>query len=132
MDAFHQFQLVCQMWSLTEREVLATVTHVLIASRVDYCKELYMRLPLKTVLNRLSQGCCDVCMLQGPHLSSFKRLSVTNSVLLATAKSADSYLQRYVPTPHILVTGLQRSVVMNVDCKDSPHFQINYDCGHTH
>ncbi|XP_053142271.1 uncharacterized protein LOC128340742 [Hemicordylus capensis] len=48
-SAFYQLRLICQLQPYLERESLATVTHALVTSCLDYCNALYMGLPLKIV-----------------------------------------------------------------------------------
>nr|GFC43941.1 hypothetical protein [Tanacetum cinerariifolium] len=47
--AFAQLRLVRQLRPYLDRADLATVTHALVTSRLDYCNALYVGLPLKTV-----------------------------------------------------------------------------------
>ncbi|KAF7234592.1 Vomeronasal type-2 receptor 26 [Varanus komodoensis] len=46
---FLQLQLIHQLRPYLENDCLATVTHALVTSRLDFCNALYMGLPLKTV-----------------------------------------------------------------------------------
>ncbi|KAF7253829.1 Lymphoid-restricted membrane protein [Varanus komodoensis] len=48
-SAFFQLRLIHQLRPYLEDDCLATVTHVLVTSRLDFCNALYMGLPLKTV-----------------------------------------------------------------------------------
>ncbi|KAF7250284.1 Band 4.1-like protein 4A [Varanus komodoensis] len=48
-SAFHQLQLIHQLCPYLEDNCLATVTHALVTSRLDFCNMLYVGLPLKTV-----------------------------------------------------------------------------------
>ncbi|KAF7252401.1 hypothetical protein EYD10_01895 [Varanus komodoensis] len=48
-SAFFQLQLIHQLRPYLEYDCLATVTHVLVTSRLDFCNVLYVGLPLKTV-----------------------------------------------------------------------------------
>ncbi|KAF7250970.1 Interleukin-1 receptor accessory protein-like 1, partial [Varanus komodoensis] len=48
-SAFLQLQLINQLRPYLEYDCLATVTHVLVTSRLDFCNTLYVGLPLKTV-----------------------------------------------------------------------------------
>ncbi|KAF7235274.1 hypothetical protein EYD10_17889 [Varanus komodoensis] len=48
-SAFHQLRLIHQLCPYLEDDCLATVMHVLVTSRLDFCNVLYMGLPLKTV-----------------------------------------------------------------------------------
>ncbi|XP_061465627.1 uncharacterized protein LOC133376825 [Rhineura floridana] len=47
--AFYQLRLVAQLHPYLDRENLASVVHVLVTSKLDYCNALYVGLPLKTV-----------------------------------------------------------------------------------
>ncbi|XP_061487326.1 prostacyclin synthase isoform X4 [Rhineura floridana] len=47
--AFYQLRLVAQLRPYLDRENLASVVHVLVTSKLDYCNALYVGLPLKTV-----------------------------------------------------------------------------------
>ncbi|KAF7250967.1 putative RNA-directed DNA polymerase from transposon BS [Varanus komodoensis] len=48
-NAFLQLQLINQLRPYLEYDCLATVTHALVTSCLDFCNALYMGLPLKTV-----------------------------------------------------------------------------------
>ncbi|KAF7238810.1 hypothetical protein EYD10_14545 [Varanus komodoensis] len=48
-SAFLQLQLIRQLRPYLEYDCLATVTHALVTSRLDFCNTLYVGLPLKTV-----------------------------------------------------------------------------------
>ena len=48
-SAFTQLKLVHQLHLFLEMLGLATVTHALVTSRLDYCNTLYVGLPLKMV-----------------------------------------------------------------------------------
>ncbi|KAF7243358.1 Collagen alpha-1(XXIV) chain [Varanus komodoensis] len=48
-SAFLQLWLINQLRPYLEYDCLATVTHVLVTSRLDFCNALYVGLPLKTV-----------------------------------------------------------------------------------
>ncbi|KAF7247022.1 putative RNA-directed DNA polymerase from transposon BS [Varanus komodoensis] len=48
-SAFLQLRLIHQLRPYLEDNCLATVTHALVTSRLDFCNALYVRLPLKTV-----------------------------------------------------------------------------------
>ncbi|KAF7240380.1 Keratin, type II cytoskeletal 79 [Varanus komodoensis] len=48
-SAFLQLQLINQLRPYLEYDCLATVTHALVTSRLDFCNALYVGLPLKTV-----------------------------------------------------------------------------------
>ncbi|KAF7254239.1 hypothetical protein EYD10_01276 [Varanus komodoensis] len=48
-SAFFQLRLIHQLHPYLENDCLATVTHALVTSRLDFCNALYMGLPLKTV-----------------------------------------------------------------------------------
>ncbi|KAF7235683.1 putative RNA-directed DNA polymerase from transposon BS [Varanus komodoensis] len=48
-SAFLQLRLINQLLPYLEYDCLATVTHVLVTSRLDFCNALYVGLPLKTV-----------------------------------------------------------------------------------
>ncbi|KAF7236187.1 putative RNA-directed DNA polymerase from transposon BS [Varanus komodoensis] len=48
-SAFLQLQLINQLCPYLEYDCLATVTHALVTSRLDFCNALYVGLPLKTV-----------------------------------------------------------------------------------
>ncbi|KAF7242518.1 LINE-1 retrotransposable element ORF2 protein [Varanus komodoensis] len=48
-SAFLQLRLIHQLRPFLENDCLATVTHVLVTSRLDFCNTLYVGLPLKTV-----------------------------------------------------------------------------------
>ncbi|KAF7246806.1 Chorion-specific transcription factor GCMa, partial [Varanus komodoensis] len=48
-SAFLQLRLINQLRPYLEYDCLATVTHVLVTSRLDFCNVLYVGLPLKTV-----------------------------------------------------------------------------------
>ncbi|KAF7254422.1 hypothetical protein EYD10_00127 [Varanus komodoensis] len=48
-SAFLQLRLIHQLCPYLEFDCLATVTHALVTSRLDFCNALYMGLPLKTV-----------------------------------------------------------------------------------
>ncbi|KAF7235229.1 Protein TANC1 [Varanus komodoensis] len=48
-SAFLQLQLIHQLCPYLEHDSLATVTHALVTSRLDFCNALYVGLPLKTV-----------------------------------------------------------------------------------
>ncbi|KAF7243828.1 Alanine--glyoxylate aminotransferase 2, mitochondrial [Varanus komodoensis] len=48
-SAFHQLRLIHQLRPYLEDDCLATVTHALVTSRLDFCNVLYVGLPLKTV-----------------------------------------------------------------------------------
>ncbi|KAF7250878.1 Protein translocase subunit SecA [Varanus komodoensis] len=48
-SAFHQLRLIHQLRRYLEDNCLATVTHPLVTSRLDFCNALYMGLSLKTV-----------------------------------------------------------------------------------
>ena len=48
-SAFAQLKLVLQLRSFLEMSDLATVTHALVTSYLDYCNALYVGLPSKTV-----------------------------------------------------------------------------------
>ncbi|KAF7247075.1 putative RNA-directed DNA polymerase from transposon BS [Varanus komodoensis] len=48
-SAFFQLRLIHQLHPYLENDCLVTVTHALVTSRLDFCNELYMGLPLKTV-----------------------------------------------------------------------------------
>ncbi|KAF7251302.1 putative uncharacterized transposon-derived protein F52C9.6, partial [Varanus komodoensis] len=47
-SAFFQLQLIHQLCPYLEYDCLATVTHTLVTSRLDFCNMLYVGLPLKT------------------------------------------------------------------------------------
>uniref|UniRef100_A0A803TWJ5 Reverse transcriptase domain-containing protein n=1 Tax=Anolis carolinensis TaxID=28377 RepID=A0A803TWJ5_ANOCA len=47
-EAFAELRLVHQLHPYLRKSDLATVVHVLVTSRLDYCNALYMGLPLKT------------------------------------------------------------------------------------
>lgn len=47
-NAFHQLQLISQLWPFQDRKDPATMMHTLVISRLDYCKVLHVRLPLKS------------------------------------------------------------------------------------
>ncbi|KAF7235690.1 Anoctamin-2 [Varanus komodoensis] len=48
-NAFLQLRLINQLCPYLEYDCLATVTHALVTSRLDFCNALYVGLPLKTV-----------------------------------------------------------------------------------
>ncbi|KAF7252107.1 putative RNA-directed DNA polymerase from transposon BS [Varanus komodoensis] len=48
-SAFLQLRLIHQLRRYLEYDCLATVTHALVTSRLDFCNALYVGLPLKTV-----------------------------------------------------------------------------------
>ncbi|KAF7239466.1 putative RNA-directed DNA polymerase from transposon BS [Varanus komodoensis] len=48
-STFFQLQLIHQLCPYLENDCLATVTHALVTSRLDFCNALYVGLPLKTV-----------------------------------------------------------------------------------
>ncbi|KAF7239262.1 WD repeat-containing protein 90 [Varanus komodoensis] len=48
-SAFFQLRLIYELRPYLENDCLATVTHALVTSRLDFCNTLYMGLPLKTV-----------------------------------------------------------------------------------
>ena len=48
-NAFYQLRLVVQLHPYLDRDSLASVVHALVTSKLDYCKALYIGLPLKTV-----------------------------------------------------------------------------------
>ncbi|KAF7252847.1 Leucine-rich repeat-containing protein 72 [Varanus komodoensis] len=48
-NAFLQLRLINQLRPYLEYDCLATVTHALVTSRLDFCNALYVGLPLKTV-----------------------------------------------------------------------------------
>ncbi|KAF7239847.1 Cardiolipin synthase (CMP-forming) [Varanus komodoensis] len=48
-SAFLQLRLIHQLRPYLEYDCLATVTHALVTSRLDFCNALYLGLPLKTV-----------------------------------------------------------------------------------
>ncbi|KAF7246618.1 Mitochondrial tRNA-specific 2-thiouridylase 1 [Varanus komodoensis] len=48
-SAFLQLRLIHQLRLFLENDCLATVTHTLVTSRLDFCNALYVGLPLKTV-----------------------------------------------------------------------------------
>ncbi|KAF7251647.1 Serine/threonine-protein phosphatase 4 regulatory subunit 4 [Varanus komodoensis] len=48
-SAFLQLWLIHQLYPYLEYDCLATVTHELVTSRLDFCNALYVGLPLKTV-----------------------------------------------------------------------------------
>uniref|UniRef100_A0A8D2Q3W3 Reverse transcriptase domain-containing protein n=1 Tax=Varanus komodoensis TaxID=61221 RepID=A0A8D2Q3W3_VARKO len=48
-SAFFQLWLIHQLRTYLENDCLATVTHALVTSRLDFCNMLYVGLPLKTV-----------------------------------------------------------------------------------
>ncbi|KAF7238279.1 Retinoic acid receptor beta, partial [Varanus komodoensis] len=48
-SAFLQLRLINQLRPYLEYDCLATVTHTLVTSRLDFCNALYVGLPLKTV-----------------------------------------------------------------------------------
>ncbi|KAF7251907.1 Polypeptide N-acetylgalactosaminyltransferase 16 [Varanus komodoensis] len=48
-SAFLQLRLINQLRPYLEYDCLATVTHALVTSRLDFCNTLYVGLPLKTV-----------------------------------------------------------------------------------
>ncbi|KAF7237429.1 Motile sperm domain-containing protein 1 [Varanus komodoensis] len=48
-SAFFQLRLIHQLRPYLENDCLATVTHALVTSRLDFCNALYVGLPLKTV-----------------------------------------------------------------------------------
>ncbi|KAF7239825.1 Ran-binding protein 17 [Varanus komodoensis] len=48
-SAFLQLRLIHQLRHYLEEDCLATVTHALVTSRLDFCNALYVGLPLKTV-----------------------------------------------------------------------------------
>ncbi|KAF7249630.1 putative RNA-directed DNA polymerase from transposon BS [Varanus komodoensis] len=48
-NAFFQLRLIHQLRPYLEYDCLATVTHALVTSRLDFCDALYVGLPLKTV-----------------------------------------------------------------------------------
>ncbi|KAF7248337.1 C3a anaphylatoxin chemotactic receptor [Varanus komodoensis] len=48
-SAFFQLRLIHQLRPYLEYDCLATVTHALVTSRLDFCNALYVGLPLKTV-----------------------------------------------------------------------------------
>ncbi|KAF7241559.1 RNA-directed DNA polymerase from mobile element jockey [Varanus komodoensis] len=48
-SAFLQLRLIHQLRPYLEYDCLATVTHALVTSRLDFCNALYVGLPLKTV-----------------------------------------------------------------------------------
>ncbi|KAF7247742.1 thiamine pyrophosphokinase 1 [Varanus komodoensis] len=48
-SAFLQLRLIHQLCPYLEYDCLATVTHALVTSRLDFCNALYVGLPLKTV-----------------------------------------------------------------------------------
>ncbi|KAF7246268.1 Visual pigment-like receptor peropsin [Varanus komodoensis] len=48
-SAFLQLRLINQLRPYLEFDCLATVTHALVTSRLDFCNALYVGLPLKTV-----------------------------------------------------------------------------------
>ena len=48
-NVFAQLKLLCQLCPFLEMSNLATVTHALVTSRLDYCNVLYVGLPLKSV-----------------------------------------------------------------------------------
>ncbi|KAF7254388.1 Parkin coregulated gene protein [Varanus komodoensis] len=48
-SAFLQLRLIHQLRPYLENDCLATVTHALVTSRLDFCNALYLGLPLKTV-----------------------------------------------------------------------------------
>ena len=54
--AFAQLKLVCQLCPFLERSDLATVTHALVTSQLDYCNALYMGLPLESVWKQWIQN----------------------------------------------------------------------------
>ncbi|KAF7238474.1 HORMA domain-containing protein 2 [Varanus komodoensis] len=66
-SAFLQLRLIHHLRPYLEEDCLATVTHALVTSRLDFCNALYMGLPLKTVWilqmvqNKAAriQGCFD-------------------------------------------------------------------------
>ncbi|KAF7251997.1 hypothetical protein EYD10_02590 [Varanus komodoensis] len=47
-SAFLQLWLIHQLCPYLENDCLATVTHALVTSRLDFCNVIYVRLPLKT------------------------------------------------------------------------------------
>ncbi|KAF7252624.1 Craniofacial development protein 2 [Varanus komodoensis] len=65
-SAFHQLRLIHQLHPYLEDDCLATVTHALVTSRLDFCNVLYVGLPLKTVWilqkvqNRAASLKCDI------------------------------------------------------------------------
>ncbi|KAF7245360.1 RNA-directed DNA polymerase from mobile element jockey [Varanus komodoensis] len=48
-STFLQLRLIHQLRPFLENDCLATVTHALVTSRLDYCNALYMSIPLKMV-----------------------------------------------------------------------------------
>ncbi|KAF7248327.1 putative uncharacterized transposon-derived protein F52C9.6 [Varanus komodoensis] len=48
-SVFLQLRLIHQLRPFLENDCLATVTHALVTSRLDFCNALYVGLPLKTV-----------------------------------------------------------------------------------
>ncbi|KAF7244471.1 Ubiquitin-conjugating enzyme E2 U [Varanus komodoensis] len=48
-STFLQLRLIHQLRPFLENDCLATVTHALVTSRLDFCNALYVGLPLKTV-----------------------------------------------------------------------------------
>ncbi|KAF7236074.1 Vomeronasal type-2 receptor 26 [Varanus komodoensis] len=48
-STFFQLRLILQLRPYQEYDCLATVTHTLVTSRLDFCNALYVGLPLKTV-----------------------------------------------------------------------------------
>ena len=48
-SAFAQLKLVCQLQQFLERSDLATVTHALITSQLDYRNALYVGLPVEGI-----------------------------------------------------------------------------------
>ena len=48
-NAFAQLKLLLQLQTFLERSDLATVTHALITSQLDYCNVLYVWLPVESV-----------------------------------------------------------------------------------
>ncbi|KAF7250062.1 Receptor-type tyrosine-protein phosphatase gamma, partial [Varanus komodoensis] len=48
-STFFQLRLIHQLHPYLENDYLATVTHALVTSRLDFCNVLYVGLPLKTV-----------------------------------------------------------------------------------
>ncbi|KAF7242353.1 putative RNA-directed DNA polymerase from transposon BS [Varanus komodoensis] len=48
-STFLQLRLIHQLRAFLENDCLATVTHALVTSRLDFCNVLYVGLPLKTV-----------------------------------------------------------------------------------
>ncbi|KAF7247778.1 Disks large-associated protein 2 [Varanus komodoensis] len=75
-STFFQLWLIYQLRPYLEEVCLATVTHALVTSRLDFCNALYVGLPLKTVrILQMSLRSATEALLREPSVKEVRRQS---------------------------------------------------------